>query len=213
MRNSSPLDLAVYGYNNGLKVLDIDIVGTSPLLPPLGLTPYEHNEYNVKLGRIKRDTPVDVRLKAIAFKLAMIGACGRVTKVAKMDTLGSFHVLERCILLSGGKHKALSQEPWAQVYGAQSIKHYEVKNKIASDPDQSVSRERIEVPEWSVKISIFYIETSITPENIEKLLNAAGEYVGVGDWRPGLGGKFGTFKVKSLEDSPLWSKNSKNSKS
>ena len=56
---------------------------------------------------------------------------------------------------------------------------------------------RPEFREWSATLLIQYDVSVITPQAILTLLNQAGFYSGVGDWRPGKGGDvFGFYQVR-----------------
>lgn len=49
---------------------------------------------------------------------------------------------------------------------------------------------------WSMNLSIEYNPDLITPEQIRNLVDTSGFTVGIGDFRPGVGGSYGTFQVK-----------------
>lgn len=59
---------------------------------------------------------------------------------------------------------------------------------------------RPEFRNWSCVLHIEFDSTVITPQAIITLLNHAGYYSGLGDWRPGLGGDYyGIYRVKENE--------------
>jgi hypothetical protein len=57
-------------------------------------------------------------------------------------------------------------------------------------------RYRAMYPEgWEAVLEIMYIKSSLTQDSVVSLVQAGGETVGVGEWRPEKGGDFGTFTV------------------
>lgn len=56
-----------------------------------------------------------------------------------------------------------------------------------------VMRSRPIFREWSCDISLIFNETILDPAQLKQALEAAGEQVGIGDWRP----RFGRFHVES----------------
>lgn len=58
-------------------------------------------------------------------------------------------------------------------------------------------RYRGEIQNWSATLTIEYLKSSITPEQIISLINIGGICNGVGEWRPARDGVFGTYRVIS----------------
>lgn len=56
-------------------------------------------------------------------------------------------------------------------------------------------RYRAEYPEWSMTFRVLHNPDIITPEGIVNLIENAGFYVGIGDWRPQKLGIYGMFEV------------------
>jgi hypothetical protein len=59
-------------------------------------------------------------------------------------------------------------------------------------------RFRPEFKDWSLKVSVVAPTNIITAESVVNLLSVAGQYSGLGEWRPERGGSFGRFTVKAL---------------
>lgn len=59
-----------------------------------------------------------------------------------------------------------------------------------------IMRSRPMFEEWSVTFRIRVIDTNITKDLLQDVLEEAGTYVGIGDYRP----RFGRFSVEMLED-------------
>lgn len=49
--------------------------------------------------------------------------------------------------------------------------------------------------EWAVELEIDYVASSIDEESLVSLVDAGGQFVGVGDWRPERTGQFGTYQI------------------
>ena len=55
------------------------------------------------------------------------------------------------------------------------------------------------VKEWSGILQVNIIDEKITPEVFERVINFAGMGVGIGSYRPEVGGDYGRFEVISLD--------------
>ena len=53
---------------------------------------------------------------------------------------------------------------------------------------------------WSAKFDLMVNENLLSTEDAHKLLNEAGEQIGIGDFRPEKRGPFGTFRVVSFTE-------------
>ena len=63
--------------------------------------------------------------------------------------------------------------------------------------DSRIPNVRPTLNRWELTLSGLITDNLITLENFEKALSYAGAYIGIGDWRPAKGGKFGRFIIKS----------------
>jgi len=61
-------------------------------------------------------------------------------------------------------------------------------------------RYRGEFPEWSASLEIEYDDNMVSLESLLGLIQRAGKYVGVGEWRPQRGGIYGCFTVESVQE-------------
>jgi len=61
-----------------------------------------------------------------------------------------------------------------------------------------VSRPRMD--KWGCEFEIILNDESIDTSTIHEILEHAGKYVGIGDWRPEKKGMFGKFYVKHIEE-------------
>lgn len=53
---------------------------------------------------------------------------------------------------------------------------------------------------WGTKFTLTLMEDGIPPERMKEIIDRAGLYVGVGDWRPAKKGKYGKFIVTSFKE-------------
>ncbi|MGH2612148.1 MAG: hypothetical protein ACRDFB_03755 [Rhabdochlamydiaceae bacterium] len=62
-----------------------------------------------------------------------------------------------------------------------------------------VSRPRMNT--WGCKLQIVLNDDSVDPITVKEVLEHAGKYVGIGDWRPQTKGVFGKYMVTRFEES------------
>lgn len=63
-----------------------------------------------------------------------------------------------------------------------------------------ILRQRPLVPEWSAEFVLYYHEDYFTKEVIDEILRRAGQFAGIGDFRPQRGGPFGRFVHRIVEE-------------
>jgi len=54
--------------------------------------------------------------------------------------------------------------------------------------------------EWGTEMTVTCEEDSISTDTIQRIMEYAGRFVGVGDWRPEKKGKFGKFRLVSVKE-------------
>jgi len=54
--------------------------------------------------------------------------------------------------------------------------------------------------EWELEFSVIFNEEDIPSEVLHDVINWAGQYSGIGDWRPNKKGKYGKFIVTGFND-------------
>lgn len=64
---------------------------------------------------------------------------------------------------------------------------------------QGVMRSRGKITPWAANVEFEYDDQMIAPELICAVINRAGKYPGVLDYRPGVGGPYGRFHVVAFE--------------
>jgi hypothetical protein len=78
------------------------------------------------------------------------------------------------------------------VYGVPQLLMSMVREGMSRTPNV---RTRPIFPQWGCTVTVRYRKNIITERNLATLMMAAGEGVGIGDWRPQKGGPYGTFKT------------------
>jgi len=125
--------------------------------------------------------PETFGFKAIAFKNAIVSACGFVDGVTKTLTNGAIRVPGG--LLPIKYEKLIMREDMV---------------KIGNFPKQTADlRYRGEFTKWSMDLPITFMRNVVNVEQIVNLLNHAGFAVGIGEHRPEREGSFGTFTVEA----------------
>lgn len=74
------------------------------------------------------------------------------------------------------------------------------KVKIGTDPKREVIRYRGQYEGWSAVLTIRYLVNEwVSIDQFVNLINAGGSAIGIGEWRPEIGGPFGKFHVEAVE--------------
>lgn len=92
---------------------------------------------------------------------------------------------------------AISVEPDAIPH---KIQEYEIDSRPVVVQRARVVRYRPIFKKWELAFEIIVGDDQIPPEVIKQALDHAGLYVGIGDFRPGRGGKFGKFIVTEFKE-------------
>jgi hypothetical protein len=80
-----------------------------------------------------------------------------------------------------------------ELYGIPKIFCSMVRNSdISRTPDV---RTRPIFPRWACTVSVRYAKNALTAKAVANLFGAAGEIIGIGDWRGQKGGPFGAFRT------------------
>jgi len=62
-----------------------------------------------------------------------------------------------------------------------------------------VIRYRPRFDKWALEFELRLLDDQLSPATVKEILDHAGLYVGIGDWRPDKAGKFGKFMVTKYE--------------
>lgn len=86
--------------------------------------------------------------------------------------------------------------------GKSPAKHFEVDSRrvVIRATGGAVLRHRPKIDEWGAKFHLVINENLINPDAVKQFLDEGGVQVGIGDFRPGKFGPFGTFTVTSWKE-------------
>jgi len=71
---------------------------------------------------------------------------------------------------------------------------------VANDGGGIDIRTRMLIPAGATFDVVLEMPSSLSPKNVIKAMMAAGDVIGIGDWRPERGGEYGTFSVQKVLD-------------
>jgi len=77
---------------------------------------------------------------------------------------------------------------------------YEIDSRPVVVQRARVIRYRPRFDEWELDFTIRLLDEQLAMKTIKEILDHAGLYVGIGDFRPQRGGKFGKFMVTRFEE-------------
>jgi hypothetical protein len=125
---------------------------------------------------INDTNPTRLQLLATAFKRAMATAALEIPGAKKAQ-------IGRLVYVPG---------QYVDIYGLPKLAMNVVRS---SDMNRTPDiRTRCVVPEWAAVLSVSYVTPQLKQQAIANLLGAAGDFIGVGGWRPEKGsGSFGRF--------------------
>jgi hypothetical protein len=136
---------------------------------------------------------------ALAFKHAMIMALERHPELAETSldhARGVFHVVDEFVPLAGEPVLHTSTPQGGTLDG--KFSPAEISKRSRSKPGSVIRRARFN--QWSTTLRISYNGEIIYPHELAALLLAAGEEIGVGDYRVFIGGKCGRFTTEEVDD-------------
>lgn len=183
-----------------MKELRFRLSGSAPLLMHSGELANPLDEWSKKMKKISsKRGKTDADYEAMA-KIEYLG--GLYTNEAG-EPIIPVRVLEGT-LIGGAKKKKLGKLFTSAVFvNEDAVLEYDgpkSAEKLVDDPkfrltagvkvgQARVMRTRPMFPEWSLEVTVSYIEGEVEKEDIVDAFNSAGILVGLGDWRP----KYGRF--------------------
>ena len=155
-------------------------------------------EYNASLYRIAKDGATDgpkvaarppeegdlYGFPASAFRKATIGAARFYDKSVTMRGLTQMFMVKGVIT----KADPLALVP---LVGTPEMR----EDTVRLPNGNAEVRFRGMFDEWETLLEIEYVASSIDEESLLSLVDAGGQFVGVGDWRPEKTGQFGTYEI------------------
>ena len=191
-----------------VQTVRVKIVGTAPLIVHAWSAKAIRKMEESQGGRIKPKGPKEPRdpqadfegakhqsgegwegVPAVAFKAAMVGACRLVEGV-------SMTLAKRLMFVEGTPLKSGMLSPLVKLQGEPARLRTDT---VRLDNGSADMRYRPEYWPWSAELTIRYNAGILSPDMLLNLLETAGAFEGVGEWRPGspmsATGSFGTFSV------------------
>lgn len=189
-----------------MQDVTLKLTGRSPLLlhSDRGANPIHPDTVAHKVLTSKRKKTDDDHL-AIARSEFMLGFYGgeaivipttniksALVEGAKLNKLGS--AFNRCLMIlddvatiehSGPKNKIKMWET-ASCVDVRSVKVGQAR----------LMRYRPRLNDWSVTVNVLFDEKMVERDQIVNAADNAGQYIGLGDYRPAKGGPFGRFSVE-----------------
>jgi hypothetical protein len=178
-----------------MKTYEVEIKGTTPLL---------FNKFNEAdiTEKVKKRTGA-FQEKNVADKLYktedgqiytpathLIGCIGNAAKEFKIPG-------KRTATYSKLVASSISVEPFAIVHKKQKWDVFSISAVIPATRGRAmVHRPRLN--EWNLSFSVS-VDDGVSEETLKNILDYAGTYVGIGDWRPQKKGQFGKFIVTKFE--------------
>lgn len=140
---------------------------------------YRDSPYTLKA----EDAPTFIAVMSSAVKGAMAKAALDIPGAKKAQ-------IERLVYAEGD---------YTAVYGKPYLFMAVVRQKdIEHTPD---IRTRAILPEWAMEVEITYVVPTLNQQSIVNLLSAAGQTIGIGDWRQEKGkGNYGLFRIVDPSD-------------
>lgn len=185
-----------------MKTVEVEIRGTSPLLI------HRFTEASEQAKATRRIKTVQSDPREEATKHAYIAADGTFffSALSIPHAIGS----------AGSNHKAtgsrkslrfvvpsavrVTTEAITILNGDGPAKSFEVDSRPVTIPATKgrIMRHRPRFNEWGARFDLVINDDLMAAETVHQLLNEAGVYIGVGDFRPEKRGPFGCFRVVSF---------------
>lgn len=137
-------------------------------------------EYEAAFYRLK--DPDGYGFPAIAFKDATVGGA-RFYSGVTMTALKQFLFFRGEIGVDGQAMVRIDGEPKMR------------EDVVKVGRNGTDLRYRPEFPEWSTTLEVVYVTSALTRGSVLSLIDAGGMGIGIGEWRPGKDGDFGTFRI------------------
>jgi len=146
-------------------------------------------DYEASLYRIHREAEDGAVAESfgfpvLGFKAATIGAARFYDKSITMTALRQY------LFFRGIRSKADQQE-LVEIFGDHEMR----EDPVRVGQGTADLRYRAQFPEWTAKLQVTYVRSSIDRNSVVSLIDAGGMGVGVGEWRPEKSGIYGTYEV------------------
>jgi hypothetical protein len=158
------------------------------------LSPAPKKNASEKASTLKHDPLQEYRDSAYTSMLE-----GNPTRLQLLSTAFKRAMATAALEIPGAKKAQIGRltyvpGQYVDVYGLPKMSMAVVRS---SDMNRTPDiRTRLVVPEWAALLSVSYVTPQLNHQSIGNLLVAAGDFIGVGGWRPEKGsGAFGRFML------------------
>jgi hypothetical protein len=193
--------------------IQIDVIKTERILVPIvGLTPLIVHNFSAKSkqqmldAQQGRKTPKQARdpeaeykaafyymfgqqrygFPVTAFKAATVGAARFYGKDVKMTELRQF-------MWFSGQFTPMDPQSLIEIIGEPRMREDVVR--LGGVSRSADLRYRPEFAAWRAVLDVRYVISSLSRASVLSLIDAGGQGIGVGEWRPEHRGEFGTYRV------------------
>jgi hypothetical protein len=187
-----------------MKTVTVEIRGTSPLIIHRFTEEAEQAEAT---RRVKVDKP---NRRDEATKHAYIAPDGTFffnafSIPASMANAGANHKMRgsrKTLKFIVPSAVRMSVDAVTILNGNGPAKDFEVDSRPVTIPATKgrIMRHRPRFDCWGAKFDLVVNDNLLSLDDVHKLLNEAGEYIGIGDFRPEKRGPFGCFRVASFQE-------------
>jgi hypothetical protein len=187
-----------------MKTVKVEIRGTSPLIANRFT---ESDEQAAATRRVKVDKP---KPREEAAKNAYIAPDGTFyfnafCIPASMASAGANHKMRgsrKTLKFIVPSAVRMNVDAITIMNGNGPAKNFEVDSRPVTIPATKgkIMRHRPRFDCWGAKFDLVVNDNLLSLDDVHKLLNEAGEYIGIGDFRPERRGPFGCFRVASFQE-------------
>jgi len=187
-----------------MKTVTVEIRGTSPLLIHRFT---EASEQAAATRRVKVD---NVNPREEATKHAYIAPDGTFffnafSIPASMANAGANHKMRgsrKTLKFIVPSAVRMNVDAVTILNGSGPAKDFEVDSRPVTIPATKgrIMRHRPRFDCWGAKFDLIVNDNLLSLDDVHKLLNEAGEYIGIGDFRPEKRGPFGCFRVALFQE-------------
>lgn len=183
-----------------MKSLTLSLIGNSPLLMHSTAGMNQSNEgLRTKATQITgeeeaemgayRDSGGGLVFPSIAISQTLWGAASGI-KIGKMTARNAL----------SGLVQTVEFIPVLDPDTEKQLTYFELDTRFVRIGKARVPRSRAKLQEWMMNVPVQFDPNILTVQAINELLNRAGTFVGIGDYRPSTGGgPFGRFSAETYE--------------
>lgn len=196
MTNETP---AIQVQRIGTETINVPIIGTAPLIVHRWSEKAKQQMLDAQQGKrtlkTVRDPQADYEsslyrtdtgygFPLLAFKQATVGAARFFDKSVTMK------LVQQAIFMTGVPSLDRS-ELLTEIIGEPKMREDMVRVGMGGTD----LRYRGEFLDWAATLTITYVKSTLSRDSVLSLVDAGGQFVGVGEWRPDRKGQNGTYTI------------------